>query len=224
MIDIHNHALFNVDDGPKHIEESVLMIEQAIKIGITDLILTPHYNRTYYAENVLPQFKELLKRVEDKPIRLYLGREVKHYFREKVARFFMGSSKYILVEFSTTTKTDIEEVCYNLKAQKINPIVAHVERYDYLKKEDYVAIKQVALLQVNVDSIIGSTPFKKDVKIAKYLLKHKLADIIASDAHDTSQRGNHMDKACAFVKKKYGAEYANLLCIENPKKIIDTMK
>ena len=44
MIDIHNHVLIGVDDGPKDEREAVQLLEQAIAQGITDIIATPHHH------------------------------------------------------------------------------------------------------------------------------------------------------------------------------------
>ena len=45
MIDIHSHIIPNVDDGAKSIDESLKMLEDEIKMGVTDVICTPHYRR-----------------------------------------------------------------------------------------------------------------------------------------------------------------------------------
>ena len=42
MFDIHCHLLFGVDDGPKKIEDSIAMLDEASRQGITNIILTPH--------------------------------------------------------------------------------------------------------------------------------------------------------------------------------------
>ena len=42
MIDIHNHTLYGVDDGPDTIEESIQMLKTAKKQGIDAIILTPN--------------------------------------------------------------------------------------------------------------------------------------------------------------------------------------
>ncbi|MER2091046.1 MAG: CpsB/CapC family capsule biosynthesis tyrosine phosphatase, partial [Sporosarcina sp.] len=42
MIDMHSHLLFGVDDGPKTIEDTLRIAEQAATEGITDMIVTPH--------------------------------------------------------------------------------------------------------------------------------------------------------------------------------------
>ena len=41
MIDIHNHMIFDVDDGSRSIEESVEIIKKMSEYGYTDIILTP---------------------------------------------------------------------------------------------------------------------------------------------------------------------------------------
>ena len=43
MIDIHNHILFDIDDGAKTIEASVQMCRDAYKNGIEHIVLTPHF-------------------------------------------------------------------------------------------------------------------------------------------------------------------------------------
>ena len=40
MIDIHSHIIPNVDDGSESVKETFKMIEEAKKIGFTDIILT----------------------------------------------------------------------------------------------------------------------------------------------------------------------------------------
>ena len=43
MKDMHCHLLYGIDDGSESIEESIEIIENASKQGITDIIITPHY-------------------------------------------------------------------------------------------------------------------------------------------------------------------------------------
>ena len=42
MIDVHSHIIPNVDDGSSSVNETFKMIEEARKIGFTDIILTSH--------------------------------------------------------------------------------------------------------------------------------------------------------------------------------------
>ena len=43
MIDIHNHILIDVDDGPKTKEDAIALLKQANDEGVTEIIATPHH-------------------------------------------------------------------------------------------------------------------------------------------------------------------------------------
>lgn len=59
MIDIHNHLLIGVDDGPQNEEEALALMKQAIDNGITDIIVTPHQ---YSGDFINPKSKILEKK------------------------------------------------------------------------------------------------------------------------------------------------------------------
>lgn len=230
MIDTHCHMLPGVDDGAIDEAIALTMIEKSVKDGVTHILLTPHVRK--YDEAKISQhrniFNQLKQTIEAKglPVSLYLGREV--YFKENlldhVTNLAIDGSTYILVEFSTTTEQNIDETVFNLRVSKLKPIIAHVERYPYLKKTDYAQIRATgALLQVNAGAISGFEGFGKR-RLIKYLLKHQLVDIVASDAHNLSNRKPNLKKAYLRVSKKYGKAYADLIFLENPKKIIDSIQ
>ena len=43
MLDIHSHILHAVDDGAKTTEESLQILTEMYRQGITDVIATPHF-------------------------------------------------------------------------------------------------------------------------------------------------------------------------------------
>jgi protein-tyrosine phosphatase len=230
MIDIHCHMLPGVDDGAKDETMALAMIEKSANDGVTHIILTPHF-RKYDEGTRLKQkgiFENLKISVQQKgiPVQLYLGREV--YFKDKLLEqtknLAIDGSPYVLVEFSTTMEQNIEEIIFNLKVSKLKPIVAHVERYPYLKKEDYHQIRLTGgLLQVNAGAIKGFEGIGKR-RLVKFLLKNQLVDIVATDAHNLSNRKPNLKNAYKTVLKKYGKAYADLIFFENPKKIIDSIQ
>ncbi|HCX03101.1 MAG TPA: hypothetical protein DHM42_01340 [Clostridiales bacterium] len=58
MIDIHNHIIWDVDDGAKSLEESIEMAKIAEEDGIHKIIATPHYMEdSYCAKKEEIQFK-----------------------------------------------------------------------------------------------------------------------------------------------------------------------
>ena len=78
MVDTHNHILFDIDDGCRSIEESLILLKKMEEIGFDKIILTPHYikgsgyiSKNHEKEYKLDQLKEKLK--ENKiNIELYL--------------------------------------------------------------------------------------------------------------------------------------------------------
>ena len=83
MIDIHTHILPNVDDGSNSIELSLIMLEEEIKQGVTDVYLTPHVcygNKQYYEkEELLEKFEKFKEVCKNIPINIHLGEEI--FFR-----------------------------------------------------------------------------------------------------------------------------------------------
>ena len=55
IVDMHCHVLPNVDDGAKSVEVSLQMLQIAAEEGITDMIVTPHYqsSRFFTPANVI---------------------------------------------------------------------------------------------------------------------------------------------------------------------------
>ena len=67
MVDIHAHILYGVDDGPATIEESINILYQAVKEGITDIIVTPHGSHPQFdvkKEVVEERYKSIKEAVE----------------------------------------------------------------------------------------------------------------------------------------------------------------
>ncbi|MDD3170805.1 MAG: hypothetical protein PHO86_00625, partial [Bacilli bacterium] len=177
MVDIHSHIIPFIDDGSKTMEGSIALIEEAIKQGITDIICTPHYRPKMFEvdhEKTEKTFFQLQDATKDKNIRLYLGQEIyckridsllEILQNKKV--FTMNNTNYLLLEFPYTDYVDISEIVYVMSIRKYQPIVAHIERYEYVKITDIQEIrKNGGLIQVNSSSIVG----KDGHKIKNYVL------------------------------------------------------
>lgn len=211
MIDIHCHVLYGVDDGCKTLDDSLRQIKKAISVGVTKLILTPHYAplRGYVSskETLEANFTILKEAVQDLPIELYLGREVDKIdtidlLLEENKIQTMNSTKYVLVDFGMD-KYDIDEYCYELIINGYIPIIAHPERYNYISdvKTYHKWKKTGALIQINAVSLFH--PKSKTVKKrARYLLKEGLVDFVASDAHNNPESFEYLKKAFKLLENK----------------------
>lgn len=85
IVDIHTHILSGVDDGSKSMEETLQMLKFAYAEGITDIIVTPHYQSgRFYTpiSEILKKIAEIQRKLQDTSdvkIRLYPGTEI--YYR-----------------------------------------------------------------------------------------------------------------------------------------------
>jgi protein-tyrosine phosphatase len=192
MIDIHNHALFGVDDGAVDLTTSLAMIEESIKHGIKTIYLTPHVNATASkAPRALhhQHFQILQKAAKHLPISLVLWAEV--YIGQKLPQLdwkdLVVHQNYVLVEFSPIVESPIVDLCYNLTKKGFNVVLAHVERYGYLTLDDLMELEEMGIiLQVNTSSILNKGKWFHHLRAKKYA-KNNLIHVYASDYHRLSQ-------------------------------------
>ena len=227
MIDIHNHILPNVDDGSKDLEFSIEMIKKEILDGVESVIVTPHVQShvsKVEPQELIPIFNKLKEEVKKRELNidLYLGAEVlyRSHLTPDYSTISLAGSKYLLVEFSMTIETPIEDIIYDLSRQGFIPIVAHIERYIYLKFEDYIRIKNSgAMLQVNCNSILGVDP-KVNKKSVMKILKAELAGFVATDAHNMDLRLPNLKETYGYLEKHLSKDYLERIFYSNAKKII----
>ena len=197
MKDLHSHLLFGIDDGCKDISESISLLKEASKQGITDLVITPHYmqNTKYTCNNKerKERFSTLLDEVkkEDIKINLYLGNEV--YITEDFLKLLkkgeiqtINNSKYLLFEFPFGNMfTNTKDIIYELVINGYVPVLAHPERYRIFQKhpehiDEY--LRMGVLLQGDYKSLYGK--YGRDAKKTLiYLLKHHKITFLGSDCH-----------------------------------------
>ncbi len=227
MIDIHSHILPAVDDGSQSFEESIEMLKMAFRSGVKHQILTPHVQSSVTKvkpEAYQPIFDELKKQVllEGIDIELYLGCEL--HYRSHVEpdydKYSLNHSKYVLIEFSFSRYAPIEDIIFDISRSGYFPVVAHVERYEYLKYEDFKRIKDAGgILQVNTHSILGLNEKVQRKTILK-MLEDRLIDIVASDTHNTTSRKPNMNEAYHYLEKLIDQDYLEDIFYNNALKII----
>lgn len=216
MLDIHTHLLPNVDDGSRSLEQSISMIKQEIKEGVTEAIVTPHFYFHHYEaskEKILEAYELLNKEIakQNLDFKLYLGQEICYTTQVDIIQmlkdgrlFTLNNSRYVLLEFRLGKRPEgIEDIVYQFSLHGYKVVIAHVERYDWIDYDlaDYL-FKEGAILQVNDDSIFNIRNFKK-YRLTHKLLKKKKVSFIASDIH--SFRPSRMKKAM----KKYSKYLVN---------------
>lgn len=235
MIDIHSHLLYGVDDGPKTIEESIKMLENAKEQGIDSMILTPHYRRGMFGypnEEIEEHFKELKQIAEKIGIDLYLGTEfhvnssIVEYLKEGRCKTLAGTT-YVLAEYKYDTAfTYIKSSVQDLILHGFIPIIAHVERYACMTErlERVEMLRDIgALIQVNADAVLGIDGFKIKGYVKK-LLKKGHVDFVASDSHGMHERVNNLGKCRDYLYKKYDSDYVDEILEKNAQMILASVE
>ena len=238
MIDIHSHIVFDVDDGPKTIEDSKLLIEESYRQGVRTIVSTSHRRKGMFEtpeEKIATNFlkvREIAKEVADDLVIAY-GAEI--YYTPDVLEKLenkriptLNNSRYALIEFSMNTPyREIHSALSKILMLGITPVIAHIERYHALENDEKRVrelINMGCYTQINSSSILkpklfGDT-YKFMKKRARYFLDRDLVHIVASDMHNLVDRRPHMKEAYELVSKKYGQEKAHELFTTNPAKVI----
>ena len=233
MIDIHNHILIDVDDGPKTKEDAIALLKQANDEGVTEIIATPHhlsptFDNAY--ENVQQKLNQLseLQETKDLGIKLYPGQEIRISDQvlpqlRKGEAIGLNHSRYLLIEFpSRGVPHYANRLFFELQSEGYIPIIAHPERNKEISQNLdvlYNLINQGALVQLTSSSLQGIQG-KKIQKISIQMIENNLVHFIASDAHHESQRPFIMKSLYNNKKlKKYEKNIENL--INNAKYIVN---
>lgn len=210
MIDVHTHILPCLDDGAKNKAESLEILNMLQQQGVTEVALTPHYyGKKQSVDDFLrlreQTFQELQNEVPN-GLKVRLGAEV-HLSgvndppAEKLCALAIEGTKCVLVElplfrkWSNTLFSRLEDFIYDTG---YTPIVAHIERYDAVKKSPAVIgrlIEAGCLVQMNTRAFYD----KRMRKFAFAMLKRNMVHFLGTDAHDTTGRKPDYERAKQIV-------------------------
>ncbi|MEQ2525830.1 tyrosine protein phosphatase [Robertmurraya yapensis] len=229
IVDIHNHILPGLDDGPKDWGEVKLLAQQAIEAGISHVIATPHHkhqHKEHFYENSPSRIIDLVEEAnrlfkENRmPISVYPGIEFHLHegidldIEHKLHDFLTlnDTGKYILMEPPCSYyPCYTEDVLIRLLEKGFVPILAHPERNRVLRKHPekiYNLVQMGVLVQVTAGSITG-VHGRRLKNFSMHLLDHNLVHFVASDAHHFSRRKFELMNAYEYIK----AHYSDDLCM-----------
>ncbi|MES3650220.1 CpsB/CapC family capsule biosynthesis tyrosine phosphatase [Staphylococcus saprophyticus] len=236
MIDIHNHILVDVDDGPKSINEAIELLKQAKSEGATDIVASPHHLHTRYSNDIKKVKMKLneLKKIEEikeLEIRLYSGQEIRvtdqiidDINNGKIEG--INGSRYLLLEFpSNEVPHYSNQLFYELQTMGYVPIIAHPERNKAIVQNMDLLFELInggALSQITTSSLLGE--FGSNVrKLSLKMIDNNLAHFIASDAHSATHRPFVLKQL--FKEKKLKTYYEELESyLKNGKAVLENEK
>lgn len=238
MIDIHSHIVFDVDDGPKTLEESLSLIEESYRQGVRIIVSTSHRRKGMFEtpEDIIFKNFSIVKHEAEKRfehLQILYGGEL-YYTSDMLEKLklkqipTLNNTKFALIEFSMQTSwKDIHIALSNVLMLGITPVVAHIERYNALENQKE-RVKEIINMgcytQINSSHILKQKLFndkhKRFKKRARYFLEENLVHFVASDMHNLDVRPPFLAEAYKIICRDFGKERANQLFIENAQSIL----
>lgn len=200
VIDLHCHALWNIDDGPGTIEDSLALARAAAAVGTRTIVATPHISRRYPndAEPILRLVDGLNQRLNAAGIALDIlpGAEIAmtHIVDMEPTQFpllGLGSGPWLLIEPPfTAVATGLDLIATSLMRSGHRVVIAHPERCPAFHSDPSMLTSLVragAVTSVTAGSLVGR--FGEPVRrFALELADANMLHNVASDAHDTARR------------------------------------
>lgn len=222
MIDLHSHILPGVDDGSSSERESLAILDQLHTLGFDEFYLTPHFieNSTFSSskKHNKAAFSPLQSHV-DQDITLHLANEVflstKTPELLKKNRFNVIKDRFVLIELPLYGKIrGYEDILHEIRIAGYTPIIAHPERYDFVKSHPEVIADlraSGALIQCNYGSLVGIYG-RRTTRTVKYLLRHQLVDFMGTDIHhDHSRALDKLGKSLRTLRRLVSTPYFTYL-------------
>jgi protein-tyrosine phosphatase len=224
VIDLHSHLLPAVDDGSRSVEQSVKVLFEMARQGVTDVCLTPHlhsgraeagpplaHNRAFEALRAqAPQMPRLHRGAEvmmDRPITrpVALARNVT-----------LAGTRFILVEFPRLVAYDTVTAALSQVVELgLVPVLAHPERYSCCSVDAVRNWRSAgAKTQVDATTLLAS---QARGQRARLLVSEGLADILAGDNHGDART---VATGARFLRAQDGYDQVDLLVRRNPAAIL----
>jgi len=198
-VDIHSHLIPGIDDGSQSMEESLSLLRGLEALGYEKIITTPHIMSDSYpntAETIIAGLESLKRAAKDAAIEVEIeaGAEyyLDEYFYEEMQKehILTVGGKYVLFESSYISKPmQIEEMIFAIGEAGYEPMMAHPERYRYIREpeKEYRRFKELGVhFQVNLNSFGGH--YGKSAKaLAAFLRDAGMIDFLGSDTHHKRQ-------------------------------------
>lgn len=215
-IDFHSHVLPGMDDGSASVAESLQMLRQEARQGITHVVATPHFYPHHdspeaFLKRRLEAEKQLRKAMTQETglPELFAGAEV--YFFSGISdsdilpQLTMAQKCCILIEMPPAPWTDsmyreLEQIWLKWST---TPIIAHVDRYIRPFRTFGIPERLAqlpVLVQANADFFLRpGTAF-----MAMRMLKKGQIHLLGSDCHNMTDRPPQLGAALEKIRHRCG--------------------
>ncbi len=218
VTDFHSHILPGIDDGSAGLTQSLEMLAEEARQGISHVVATPHF---YAGHHSLSEFLEKRARAEeclrramlDCPglPRISVGAEV-HFFRgmsesDALPQLTISGKNGILIEmppapWSRQIYRELEEIALQ---RGLIPIVAHVDRYISPFRTHRIP-QDLGEIPVLVQANAGFFLKAATAPMAMSMLRSGRIHLLGSDCHNMEDRKPNLGPAVSRIRQRLGTE------------------
>lgn len=231
-IDLHNHILPGLDDGPRTLNEAVMLAKAMVAAGYSTVVATPHSFEGQPAPALIAErLAELQEELKRQSIALtllpgsepHIEPDLLTLLEEKAIQT-LNNTSYLLIElpFSQPLPLYTEELFFQLTVKGYQPIIPHPERVEVLQKDPnliHLLHQAGALFQLTWGALTGWLG-QEAFKTAHYIISGGLAHLFATDAHNAASRLLTVEKAASTLDQLTAPGRAKQMLTTQPHRII----
>jgi protein-tyrosine phosphatase len=199
VVDMYCHILPRLDDGSPDMSTSVAMARLAVAASISTVIGTPHWIGDEHEMDpvrVCQTAKDLQAELNSRaiPLTILPGNEVfvcpdlPDRMKKGDVLILTDRGTHVLLELPYEDQpTYVDDVIFKLQLMGITPVLAHVERYAYVRSDWHIldrCLQRGCLAQVNASTLDRA----RADDLAQDLMDHGLIACTATDVHDATKR------------------------------------
>jgi len=223
-----------MDDGPVDQAEALTLCEALAADHVATVVATPHqlgrYDGLYDGTEIrraVVQLNQFLSEAEI-PLTVVPGADVR--IDERIGELLQSdqiltvgdAGRCLMLELPHEVFIDPTMLLAGLAETGISVMISHPERHRFLAlKPSHVRqwMPYRPCLQITAASFLGEFGTRSE-RAAWAFLDEPLPVLVANDAHDTAGRAPRMTDAYRLLTQQLGPRVADILCIENPKRLL----
>ncbi len=219
-VDIHSHILPGIDDGAADPDVSMDLLREESAQGLKHIVLTPHFHpRDEEIGELLRRrsiaYEQLKQKIAGSELEdqfdIRLAAEIRYSPRmtemRDLEKLRISGTNVLLIEFSFTHYPEfVRDVFYRLQLQGFTILIAHIERYSWLRQDTellYDLVCSGAYAQVNAESIVGDRDYSSYIR---KMFNCGLVHVVGSDTHDMEKRPPRMKAAAGALTTDPGPD------------------
>ncbi len=233
FVDLHCHILWDLDDGCRSPDETLLAARSLAAVGYSDVAPTPHVQARYGGGDagISRERLELARALlvsEGVAIVLHPGGEnvLDDDFLARAgsdaARGLGSGGRYVLVEVPFQAQVPaLPDLVALLRVKGVTPILAHPERCLEFERPGRAAeaVRLGAALQLNMGALTGRHG-RHSRKLAERFLDEGLYAVAGTDLHAAEGAEEWIGEALLTLADRVGDAGLRRLCDENPRRAL----